>query len=67
MPSPLDRRRNRNLRIGTRVEVRGRYTGSWSAGFEIVDTTENGYWLRRDSDQYRLPTPFVSNDVRRRS
>lgn len=67
MPSVPETRRRRDLPIGTRVEVRVRYAGSWSAGFAVARATDQGYWLRRDSDQYLLPTPFVSDDVRRRS
>jgi hypothetical protein len=52
---------------GTRVEVRTRYRRSWSNGFEVEQTTDEGYWLRRESDRYVLPRPFVANDVRRPS
>ena len=55
------------LPVGTRVEVRGSFRGSWSNGFEIVETSDEGYWLRRDSDRSLLPRPFVAQDVRRRS
>jgi len=53
--------------VGTRVEVRSRYHGSWNTGFEISRTTEEGYWLRRESDRYLLPSPFVADDIRPRS
>ena len=53
--------------IGTRVEVRSRYHGSWSEGFEIEQTARDGHWLRRESDRYLLPSPFVADDVRCRS
>jgi hypothetical protein len=56
---------NSNLPIGTRVEVRTRYRGSWSRGFEVVQATHDGYWLRRESDRSLLPTPFVHDVVRR--
>jgi hypothetical protein len=55
------------LPIGTRVEVRSHYRGSWSNGFEVDQTTDDGYWLRRESDRYLLPKPFVADEVRRRS
>ena len=55
------------LPIGTRVEVRSRYHGSWSDGFEIEERTEEGYWLRRESDRYLLPSPFIADDIRPRS
>ena len=55
------------LPIGTRVEVRSRYRGSWSNGFEIEERTDEGYWLRRESDRYLLPSPFIADDIRPRS
>jgi hypothetical protein len=54
------------LPIGTRVEVRSRYRGSWSSGFEIEQTSDGGYWLRRESDRYLLPSPFIADDIRPR-
>ncbi len=62
---PNERRRGA-LPVGTRVEVRSRYRGSWSNGFEVDQTTDDGYWLRRESDRYVLPRAFVADDVRRR-
>lgn len=58
--------RRRDLPAGTRVAVRDRYQGLWSNGFEVAETTEHGYRLRRESDQYLLPTPFPAGDVRLR-
>jgi hypothetical protein len=55
-----------DLPTGTRVEVRTRYEGLWSKGFEVAQTTDDGYWLRRESDRYLLPTTFLAGDVRRR-
>ncbi len=55
------------LPVGTSVEVRNRYRGSWSSGFEVADTTERGYWLRRASDRHVLPTPFQPDEIRRAS
>jgi hypothetical protein len=49
------------------VEVRSRYRESWSNGFEVDQSTDEGYWLRRESDRYLLPRAFVADDVRRRS
>jgi hypothetical protein len=66
MQGPRSPRRG-NLPIGTRVEVRTRYGGVWSNGFEVVQTSDEGYWLRRESDQSLLPTPFVADVVRRES
>jgi hypothetical protein len=55
------------LPVGTAVEVRTRFRGSWSNGFTIAQATSDGYWVRRESDQYVLPTPFVAASVRHRS
>lgn len=55
------------LRVGTRVEVRSRYRESWSNGFEVDQSTDEGYRLRRESDRNLLPRAFVAADVRRRS
>jgi hypothetical protein len=67
MQRPPNVPRRRTFPIGTRVEVRGRYRGSWSNGFEVAETTDDGYWLRRESDRYVLPKPFGADDVRRLS
>jgi hypothetical protein len=52
------------LPTGTVVEVRDRFRGSWSHGFTIAGSAINGYWIRRSSDRYVLPTMFVDGDVR---
>lgn len=49
---------------GTRVEVRSRFDQSWSRGFEIVETTSEGYRVRRVSDGADLPALFTPDDVR---
>ena len=38
------------LETGMRVEVRRRFDGSWTRGFEIAGTSGDGYLLRRLSD-----------------
>ena len=53
------------LRPGTAVEVRGRFDGSWSAGFEVAEVEEAGYIIRRLSDDSLLPVPLPLDDVRR--
>jgi hypothetical protein len=53
------------LSIGTDVEVRNRFCASWSRGFEVAETTNAGYRLRRQSDHYVLPAEFTANEVRR--
>jgi hypothetical protein len=55
-----------SLSPGRRVEVRNRFTGTWSRGFEIADVVASGYRIRRLSDGSVLPTPFLSEDVRPR-
>jgi hypothetical protein len=58
---------DRAYAVGTAVEVRGRFRGGWSRGFEVAETTHEGYWVRRLSDRYVLPVEFSSYDIRRRS
>lgn len=41
--------------MGTRVEVRSGFDGSWQRGFVVEDVTADGYVLRRDSDGSILP------------
>ena len=53
------------LPVGTRVEVRNRFDGSWCTGFRVHDQSLRGYWLRRLSDAAVLPTVFLGDDVRR--
>jgi hypothetical protein len=54
-----------SLEAGMRVEVRRRFDQHWARGFEIVETGEYGYRLRRLSDGIVLPTEFSAEDVRR--
>jgi hypothetical protein len=58
-------RRRSPLRPGTAVEVRSRFDGSWSVGFEVADVEEAGYIIRRLSDGSLLPVPLPLDDVRR--
>ena len=67
MQRPLGQPWRGALPIGTRVEVRSRYRGAWCNGFEIEERTDEGYWLRRESDRYLLPSPFIADDIRPRS
>ena len=52
------------LAEGTRVDVRNRFVGSWSHGFEVAEHVEGGYRVRRLSDDSVLPDVFPSEDVR---
>jgi hypothetical protein len=49
---------------GTPVEVRNRFVGSWSHGFEIAGQSERGYRIKRLSDGSILPDEFEPTEVR---
>lgn len=49
---------------GSRVEVRSEYAG-WSSGFAVEEVLEDGYRLRRSSDDSILPRVFPFDAVRR--
>jgi hypothetical protein len=51
---------------GAAVEVRNRFDGRWSRGFEVVDASDHGYRVRRLSDGRELPVHFGFDDVRPR-
>ncbi len=46
------------------MDVRNRFVGSWSHGFEIAERTPGGYRVKRLSDGSVLPDVFASEDVR---
>jgi len=52
------------LPVGTEVNVRTQYLGSWTTGFVVVAQLEDGYRLRRLSDGSELPGEFARTDVR---
>jgi hypothetical protein len=52
------------LVAGTPVDVRSRYVGSWSRGFEVAEIVGESYRVRRLSDGRVLPAEFSSDDVR---
>jgi hypothetical protein len=52
------------LGAGTAVDVRSRYLGTWSRGFEVAEIVGNTYRVRRLSDGSVLPSEFASDDVR---
>ena len=54
------------LRPGTSVEVANAFLGTWAGGFEVVDSGEWGYRVRRASDAVVLPASFAKNRVRPR-
>lgn len=53
------------LQAGGRIEIWNRFLGSWTGDFEIASVAENGYRVRRTSDDAVLPTAFPAADVRR--
>jgi len=59
------------VKHGTRVEVRNRFDGSWSAGFLIEDAVPDDtgrvrtVTVTRASDGMVLPQPFPVSEVRR--
>ena len=50
--------------VGAPVDVRNRFVGSWSRGFEIAARVEAGYLIRRISDQSILPDVLAFDEVR---
>ncbi len=53
-----------SLASGQSVEVRTRFDGSWSEGFRIAYSTNDGYRVRRASDDMELPDVFPPDQVR---
>ena len=53
------------LAPGTRGDVRNRYQGTWTRGFEVAEFTEGSYRIRRLSDGSILNELFSRDDVRR--
>lgn len=52
------------LAVGTKVFVRNRFLGEWSAGFEVAEISDGGHRLRRLSDRHVIPEVFEPDDVR---
>lgn len=63
--APRDTSRPAVLEPGTRIEVRTGFDRSWATGFEVHEVTEQGYRVRRRSDDQVLPVPIPSSDVRK--
>ncbi len=49
---------------GTDVEVKCTFDASWKRGFVVETTSEQGYLIRRRSDDSVLPTAFAPEAVR---
>lgn len=66
MPTMAGDRWRDSLRAGVRVDVRSRFVGDWSRGFEVAERVEaeGGYRLRRLSDGSVLPDVFREEDLR---
>jgi hypothetical protein len=54
------------IEVGTSVDVKNRFIGSWSCGFEIAELVEDGYMIRRNSDGSVLPDSLSFDEVRPR-
>jgi hypothetical protein len=53
------------LSTGTPVDVRSRFVGSWSRGFEVAERVDDrGYRVRRVSDGTVLPDVFEDQEIR---
>ena len=65
MAPPTPQPRSTAYPASTRVEVRTQFDGSWSSGFEVAEVTEDGYRIRRVSDDSVLPTEFTASEVRK--
>ena len=52
------------LAPGTRVDVRNRFVGTWSHGFEVAERVGDGYRILRLSDGSILPDVFSADDLR---
>ena len=50
--------------VGTSVDVKNRFIGTWSHGFEIAGLVEAGYMIRRLSDRSILPDVLAFDEVR---
>jgi hypothetical protein len=55
---------DQTLPAGTSVAVFSKFSGSWISGFEIATGRDDGYHLRRHSDQSVLPKTFPIGDLR---
>jgi hypothetical protein len=59
--SPVDA----SLPSGVRVQIRSRFDGTWSSGFEVFAAQPGGgYLVRRASDCSVLPVTFAETELR---
>jgi hypothetical protein len=52
------------IETGTEVEVRNRFTGEWSVGFEVVGRSNGVFHVRRLRDGAILPVAFRDEEIR---
>jgi hypothetical protein len=52
------------LHAGGRIEVWNQFLGSWTGEFEIASVADEGYRIRRATDNEVLPRPFAAEDLR---
>ena len=52
------------LPAGDRVEVWNVFSDRWTGNFEVAESTDHGYRLRRLSDREVLPVEFSPDRVR---
>lgn len=52
------------IETGTVVEVRNRFTGDWSVGFEVVGRSNGVFQVRRLRDGAILPAVFRDEEIR---
>jgi hypothetical protein len=57
-------RSDRGIEAGTEVEVRNRFTGEWSVGFEVVERADGVVHVRRLRDGAILPAGFRDEEIR---
>jgi hypothetical protein len=55
---------DREIETGTEVEVRNRFTGEWSVGFEVVGRADGVVHVRRLRDGAVLPAAFRNDEIR---
>lgn len=53
-----------SIALGTPVDVRNRFMGTWCRGFEVAGVVDDGYLIRRLSDLSVLPEPLGFDQVR---
>ncbi len=49
---------------GTPVDVRSRFVGSWTRGFEVDEPVDGGYRIKRMSDGSVLPDVLSDEEIR---